>query len=118
MMSYKKWGLQLYYQTKKESLSGQMLKISPSMVYAELSYRPLKNMTVTAGIRYPFYDAWELTTKTHGTNLISRVETERIINNANMVYLNLVYNFSFGKNKPNVKFKMSNEDKDTGILER
>lgn len=118
MMSYKKWGLQLYYQTKKETLSGQMLKISPSMAYAELSYRPLKNMTVTAGIRYPFYDAWKLTTETHGTDLISRVETERIINNANMVYLNFVYNFSFGKNKPNVKFKMSNEDKDTGILGR
>ena len=118
MMSYKKWGLQLYYQTKKETLSGQMLKISPSMAYAELSYRPLKNMTVTAGIRYPFYDAWKLTTETHGTDLISRVETERIINNANMVYLNFVYNFSFGKNKPNVKLKMSNEDKDTGILGR
>ena len=118
MMSYKKWGLQLYYQTKKETLSGQMLKVSPSMAYAELSFRPLKNMTVTAGIRYPFYDAWKLTTKTYGTNLISRVETERIINNANMVYLNFVYNFSFGKNKPNVKLKMSNEDKDTGILGR
>lgn len=118
MMSYKKWGLQLYYQTKKETLSGQMLKVSPSMAYAELSFRPLKNMTVTVGIRYPFYDAWKLTTKTYGTNLISRVETERIINNANMVYLNFVYNFSFGKNKPNVKLKMSNEDKDTGILGR
>lgn len=118
MMSYKKWGLQLYYQTQKETLSGQILKVSPSMAYAELSYRPLKNMTVTAGIRYPFYDAWKLTTETHGTNLISRVETERIINNTNMVYLNFVYNFSFGKNKPNVKFKMSNEDKDTGILGR
>lgn len=118
MMSYKKWGLQLYYQTKKETLSGQMLKVSPSMAYAELSFRPLKNMTVTAGIRYPFYDAWKLTTKTYGTNLISRVETERIINNANMVYLNFVYNFSFGKNKPNVMLKMSNEDKDTGILGR
>lgn len=118
MMSYKKWGLQLYYQTKKETLSGQMLKVSPSMAYAELSYRPLKNMTATAGIRYPFYDAWKLTTEAHGTDLISRVETERIINNANMVYLNFVYNFSFGKNKPNVKFKMSNEDKDAGILGR
>lgn len=118
MMSYKKWGLQLYYQTKKETLSGQMLKVSTSMAYAELSYRPLKNMTVTAGIRYPFYDAWKLTTETYGTNLITRVETERIINNANMVYLNFVYNFSFGKNKPNVKLKMSNEDKDTGILGR
>lgn len=118
MMTYNKWALQLYYQTKKETLSGQMMKIAPSMAYAELSYKPLDNMTFTAGIRYPFYDAWKLTIGTSGTKLISRIETERIINNANMVYVNLVYNFSFGKNKPNVKLKMKNEDKDTGILGR
>ncbi len=118
MMSYRKWGVQLYYQTKRETLSGQMLKISPSMAYAEVSYRPVKNMTVTAGIRYPFYDAWKLTSETYGTDLISRVETECIVNNANMVYVNFVYNFSFGKSKPNVKLKMNNEDKDSGILGR
>lgn len=118
MMSYNQWALQLYYQTKKETLSGQMMRIAPSMAYAELSYKPLDNMTFTAGIRYPFYDAWKLTIGTSGTKLISRIETERIINNANMVYVNLVYNFSFGKNKPNVKLKMKNEDKDTGILGR
>ena len=94
------------------------MRIAPSMAYAELSYKPLDNMTFTAGIRYPFYDAWKLTIGTSGTKLISRIETERIINNANMVYVNLVYNFSFGKNKPNVKLKMKNEDKDTGILGR
>lgn len=118
MMSYNQWALQLYYQTKKETLSGQMLRIAPSMAYAELSYKPLDNMTFTAGIRYPFYDAWKLTTGTSGTKLISRIETERIINNANMVYVNFVYNLAVGKSKPNVKFKLNNEDKDSGILGR
>ena len=118
MMVYRKWGLQLYYQTKKENLSGQMLRIAPSMAYAELSYIPMKAMTITAGIRYPFYDAWKLTSMTYGTELMSRIEAERIINNANMVYLNFVYNFSFGKNKPNAKIKMKNEDEDSGILNR
>ena len=33
-----------------------------------------------------------------------------------MVYINLVYNFAFGKNKSNVKFKIQNKDKDSGIL--
>ena len=75
-------------------------------------------MTFTAGIRYPFYDAWKLTIGTSGTKLISRVETERIINNANMVYVNFVYNLAVGKSKPNVKFKLNNEDKDSGILGR
>ena len=35
-----------------------------------------------------------------------------------MVYINLVYNFTFGKNKPGVKLKMQNKDKDSGILNR
>lgn len=117
-LSYKKWGFQVFYQTEKETLSGQMLRITPSMAYGELSYKPIKNMTVTAGIRYPFYDSWKQTTETYGSNIISRRESERIVNNANMVYINLVYNFSFGKNKPNVQRKMNNEDKDSGILNR
>ena len=53
-----------------------------------------------------------------GTPLLQRTETERIINNANMVYINLVYNFSFGKSKSGVKLKMQNKDKDSGILNR
>ena len=118
MMSHKKWSLQLYYQTTKQTLSGQMLRIAPSMAYAELSYKPLKNMSVTAGIRYPFYDAWELTSCTYGTKLISYMESERIVDNANMLYMNFVYNLTFGKKEPNVKFKMKNEDKDSGILGR
>ena len=35
-----------------------------------------------------------------------------------MVYINLVYNFSFGKSKSGVKLKMQNKDKDSGILNR
>ena len=35
-----------------------------------------------------------------------------------MVYINLVYNFSFGKSKSGVKLKMQNKDKDSGILDR
>ena len=60
----------------------------------------------------------------HGNRLHSyrerhfRTETERITNNANMVYINLVYNFAFGKNKSNVKLKMQNKDRDSGILNR
>lgn len=43
---------------------------------------------------------------------------KRIINNANMIYINLVYNFAFGKNKSDVKLKMQNKDRDSGILNR
>lgn len=115
---YKKWGVSVFYQTEKKSLVGQTMKYIPSMASMELSYSPIKNLNLTGGIRYPFYDSWKQTTAVSGTTLLQRTETERIINNANMVYINLVYNFSFGKNKSNMKLKMQNKDKDSGILNR
>ena len=113
-----RWGIQVFYQTQKKSLIGQTTKNIPSMASVELSYKPVKNLTVAGGIRYPFYDSWKQVTSASGTPLLQRTETERIINNANMVYVNLVYNFSFGKSKSGVKLKMQNKDKDSGILNR
>lgn len=117
-LAYNKWGLQLFYQSQKKSLIGQTTKNIPSMASVELSYKPIKPLSVTAGIRYPFYDSWKQVSSVSGTSILHRTETERIINNANMVYINLVYNFSFGKNNPGVKLKMQNKDKDSGILNR
>ncbi len=116
--AYKKWGISVFYQTERKSLVGQTMKNIPSMASLEVSYSLIKNLTLTGGIRYPFYDAWKQTVSVSGTPLLRRTETEKIINNANMVYINLVYNFSFGKSNPNVKFKMQNKDKDSGILNR
>lgn len=117
-LAYKKWGVSVFYQTEKKSLVGQTMKTIPSMASVEVSYCPIKNLTLTGGIRYPFYDSWKQTTSVSGTSLLQRTETERIINNANMVYINIVYNFTFGKNKPNLKLKMQNKDNDSGILNR
>lgn len=115
---YDKWGVQLLYQSRSKQLSGQVLTTSPSMAMAELSYRLLKEMTFTAGIRYPFYKAWETSSKVEASPFIRRFESERIKNNANMVYFSFVYNFSFGRTKSLVEKKVNNEDKDSGILNR
>ena len=88
------------------------------MASVEFSYKPIKNLTLTGGIRYPFYDSWKQVSSVSGTSLLRRTETERIVNNANMVYVNLVYNFSFGQSESGVKLKMQNRDKDSGILNR
>ncbi len=117
-LAYNNWGLQVFYQTQKKSLIGQTTKNIPSMASVELSYKPIKNLTVTGGIRYPFYDSWKQVTSVSGTSLLQRTETERIVNNANMVYVNLVYNISFGKSKSGAKLKIQNKDKDSGILNR
>ncbi len=117
-LAYRKWGLQLFYQTGKKSLVGQTTKHVPSMASVELSCKHVKNLSLTGGIRYPFYDAWKQVTAVSGTTLLSRTETERILNNANMVYFNLVYHFQFGQLSKGVRLKLQNEDKDSGILNR
>ena len=114
-LAYRQWGLQVFYQTQKKSLIGQTTRNIPSMASVEFSYKPIKNLTLTGGIRYPFYDSWKQVSSVSGTSLLRRTETERIVNNANMVYVNLVYNFSFGQSESGVKLKMQNRDKDSGI---
>lgn len=116
--AYKKWGVSVFYQTEKKSLVGQTMKNIPSMASVEVSYSPIKNLNLTGGIRYPFYDSWKQTTSVSETSVLQRIKTERIINNANMVYINIVYNFFFGKSKSNTKLKMQNKDKDSGILNK
>lgn len=116
--AYRRWGVSVFYQTEKKTLIGQTTKTTPSMASVELSYSPIKNLTLTGAIRYPFYNSWKQTISVSGTSLLQRTETERIINNANMIYINLVYNFAFGKNKSDVKLKMQNKDRDSGILNR
>ena len=117
-LAYRQWGLQVFYQTQKKSLIGQTTRNIPSMASVKFSYKPIKNLTLTGGIRYPFYDSWKQVSSVSGTSLLRRTETERIVNNANMVYVNLVYNFSFGQSESGVKLKMQNRDKDSGILNR
>lgn len=99
-------------------LSGQILTTRPSMAKVEISYRPIQTMTVGIGIRYPFYESWKQTQKTYGTKALSTSTVERIKNNANMVYVNFVYNLPFGKPSKSPKQKITNSDKDSGIFNR
>ena len=117
-LNYKKWSAEIFYQTETEMLSGQMLTTRPSMAKVEVSYRPIQTMTVGIGIRYPFYDSWKQTQKTYGTEVLSTSTVERIKNNANMVYVNFVYNLPFGKPSKAPKQKITNTDKDSGIFNR
>lgn len=52
----------------------------------ELSYHPLEQLMISAVIRCPFYSAWKKTSEIYESDVINRFESERIINNANMVY--------------------------------
>jgi len=116
IMNYKKWNMNFFYQSKIKTLDGQLLNYLPSMAYIEISYKPMPQMTALVGLRYPFYEAWEKSTETSKSALISRFTTEKIINNANMVYVQFVYNLTFGKQLRLSKKKLNNTDDDSGIL--
>ena len=117
-LSYKKWGLEMFYQSPRKTLSGNLLNYESSMVRGELTYKPVKDLTLGLAIRYPFYKYWEGWQEVVGTSRMARKETERIHNHSNMVYLTLVYNFSFGNKGIKTDRKVNHEDTDSGILNR
>lgn len=118
VINHKKWNLMAIYLSKTKVLSGQKLKESPSVATIELSYKPIKNLTTTLAVRYPFYDSWKTSEESHRSALVNKYESERIKNLANMVYIGLVYNFSFGKTKAEIRQKRENKDTDSGVFSR
>jgi len=118
ILNYHKWNLVAFYLSKLKTMLGQRLQTSPSAAGVELSYKPINNLTTTLAIRYPFYSAWNTYSETHPSALVHLYESEKIKNMGNMIYVGLVYNFSFGKVRNDIKQKINNEDKDSGVLNR
>lgn len=117
-MSYKNWGLEIFYQSPRKKLSGNMLNYESSMLRCELTYKIVKDLTLGVAVRYPFYKYWKGLQEVTGTTVMTRKETERIFNHSNMVYFTLIYNFSFGSKGAKADRKVNHEDTDSGILNR
>ena len=117
-MSYKNWGLEIFYQSPRKKLSGNMLNYESSMLRCELTYKIVKDLTLGVAVRYPFYKYWKGLQEVTGTSVMTRKETERIFNHSNMVYFTLIYNFSFGSKGVKADRKVNHEDTDSGILNR
>ncbi|MEG1485439.1 MAG: hypothetical protein RSC28_08720 [Bacteroidales bacterium] len=87
--------------------------------YAELSYRPVKSLNITAGWRYPIFYKGNITVEeSFGTDLIHYRNSNLVKDFSNMVYLTLTYNFSFGDKRDVPIRKLNNKDTDSGILNR
>jgi len=111
----KSWVLNFYYQNNSYRLQGQILKSIPSVTYLEVYWKK-KNLTLGTGIRYPFYNSWTQNYRTYSTKIIDKIYSERIFDNANMIYINIGYNFNFGKKYQRSNASSKNEDDDSGIL--
>lgn len=115
-LDWKKFGVELFYQTTSKMISGQLLRKMPRAAYAELHYRPLKGMTTGIGWRYPFFYAYEEGKETHPSALVQSFTTIQTRDYSNMIYIRFVYNFSFGRNVQAPQKKIDNKDTDSGIL--
>jgi outer membrane receptor protein involved in Fe transport len=116
--NYQRWNLRAFYLSKSKTLIGQRLQASPSVAAIELSYKPIDRLTATLAVRYPFYRSWTTYSETHPSALVHKYESESVKEMANMISVGLVYNFSFGKTISEVKRKVNNTDKDSGVLNR
>ncbi|MEG1089417.1 MAG: outer membrane beta-barrel protein, partial [Bacteroidales bacterium] len=118
-ISISKWSINLFYQTKRDNLDGHILTQKSGMAYAELSYRPVKSLNITAGWRYPIFYKGNITVEeSFGTDLIHYRNSNLVKDFSNMVYLTLTYNFSFGDKRDVPIRKLNNKDTDSGILNR
>lgn len=117
-LAYKDWGLEVFFQSPRTILSGNLLNYESSMMRCELTYRPVKDLTLGIAVRYPFYRYWEGRQEVVGTSVMTRKETEKVFNHSNMLYFTLIYNFSFGNKGVGADRKVHHEDTDSGILKR
>jgi hypothetical protein len=119
MVQHKKWGGTFYYQSSNRIPNGQLLIGTESVAFIELNYRPIKNMTVLLGLRYPFPELFKygITSGIYGSDFISR-NTFQNWEAANTIYLQFIYTFGFGKQQAEARRRMNNEDTESGIFSR
>ncbi|WP_321334084.1 outer membrane beta-barrel protein [uncultured Bacteroides sp.] len=117
-LHYAKWNAQWFYQSGEKTIDGQLMRTSPEASFFEVSYCPAKGLTTTLGWRYPFYKEYRESTETHSSSIVQQVSNTRIKDLSNLIYVNVVYNFTFGKSMKVAQKKLYNSDTDSGILEK
>jgi len=113
---YDKWLLDLFYQSMTYFQEGQLLNGHPSAGWVELT-RKNKNVSISIGVRYPFFDAWKRSYKTDDSSIVKSHTVHSIGDYSNLIYMNLIYSFGIGSNKKTSK-KINNMDSDYGKIDR
>ena len=90
--------------------------MNAATTYTSLQYKK-NNLTLACGLYYPFEKSWNSTSESYKSPIIQIKERTDIYDNGHMLFFNLVYNFSFGRNYQVSQKKISNQDNDPGILQ-
>lgn len=114
---YKEFGLSVASMLSRfEELEGESIEWDEKNTEVILKYKH-KSLSLGIGILNPFGgNSW----KTASRNLSSEVATfsrTYIDDNTNMLFVNLSYNFSFGRKYTSIRKKMHNKDRESGIME-
>ena len=105
-----------YFQNGYNDLQGEILQMNAATTYTSLQYKK-NNLTLACGLYYPFEKSWNSTSESYKSPIIQIKERTDIYDNGHMLFFNLVYNFSFGRNYQVSQKKISNQDNDPGILQ-
>jgi hypothetical protein len=118
IIQYKKWGGTIFYQSSNRIPNGQLLRGTESIASIELSYRPVRNMTVLLGLRYPLPEMFKygVTSGIYGSDFIRRHTFQNWEDATNTIYLQFIHTFSFGRQQAEARRRMNNEDTESGIF--
>lgn len=112
--SYKDFSLTMQVFPKYKNLQGQTISRWENYYYGDIRWQK-KNLSVTLGV---LFSSKANTLFTCNGAPIRYFETQDWHNFNGLVFANLVYTFSFGKNKNrNVQQKLKNADNDSGLYQ-
>ena len=112
--SYKDFSLTMQVFPKYKNLQGQTISRWENYYYGDIRWQR-KNLSVTLGV---LFSSKANTLFTCDGAPVRYFETQDWHNFNGLVFANLVYTFSFGKNKSrNVQQKLKNADNDSGLYQ-
>lgn len=115
-MNYKNFSFYGNIGNRYESLFGETVNYGEKSCVLQCSYT-LKAFRIGAGILYPFMsEGWSAGSKLLN-NLVKKEQWTYIKNNANMFMVSCSWNFNSGRRHEAEKKKMSNADRETGIVQ-
>jgi hypothetical protein len=115
--NYNYFALMGFFQNGYNTLIGEMLQRNASTSFLQFQYKK-DNLTLASGLYYPLEKSWHTTYESYNSPIIQTKYRTDIFDNGSMFYINLIYNFSFGRRFNTEAKKISNQDDDSGILKQ